>query len=234
MDCVQNSPALSSPTEESSGRSRSHKFEYLSFPSKFFLPSLLLNSFLNQLLFKLQEGANGARSDDIKHIKEELGTWINLNYKPIKLLNPKSQDGWGLQHDVCGRLLTPIQFDWQDAEYDPAICYVFVLSLFIRVRANICNGADGFSLANRYFLACLYPTGHGTNERLSNTFWEVNYFWRSAISFMFFLLVLIFPPVGLLCYFHITILSRWIRRGNCRWAGSQEKEDNREKDSHQE
>jgi hypothetical protein len=170
MDCVQNSPALSSPTEESSGRSRSHKFEYLSFPSKFFLPGLLLNSFLNQLLFKLQEGANGARSDDIKRIKEELGTWINLDYKPIKLLDPKSRDGRGLQHDVCGGLLTPIQFDWQDAEYDLAICYVFVLSLFIRVRANIRNGADGFSLANKYFLSCLYPTGCGDQRKVEQRF----------------------------------------------------------------
>ena len=73
-----------------------------------------------------------------------------------------------------------------------------------------------------------------TNKRLSNTFWEVNCFWRSAVSFMFFLLVFIFPPVGLLRYLHITILSRWIRRGNRRWAGSQEKQDSRAKESHQE
>jgi hypothetical protein len=75
---------------------------------------------LNKLLFKLQEGANGARSDDIKHIKEELGTWINLDYKPIKPLDPKTRDGRGLQHDVCGGLLTPIQFDWQDNDDEQA------------------------------------------------------------------------------------------------------------------
>ena len=80
-------------------------------------------AFLNQLLFKLQEGANGAHSDDIRCIKEELGTWINLDYKPIKLLDPKARDGRGLQHDVCGGLLIPIQFDWQDPEYDLTICY---------------------------------------------------------------------------------------------------------------
>ena len=81
---------------------------------------------LNQLLFKLQEGANGARSDDIKRIKEELGTWINLDYKPTKLLDPKTRDGRGLQHDICGELLTSIQYDWQDPEYDLTICFTFV------------------------------------------------------------------------------------------------------------
>ena len=119
---------------------------------------------------KLQEGANGARSDDIKRIKEELGTWINLDYKPIKLLDPKTRDGRGLQHDVCGGLLTPIQFDWQDPECDALHICLFVLILFIRVCANIRNGADGFSLANKYFLTCLYPTGRGNQQKVEQNF----------------------------------------------------------------
>ena len=137
-----------------------------------FCLNLSFIAFLNQLLSKLQEGANGARSDDIKRIKEELGTWINLDYKPIKLLDPKTRDGRGLQHDVCGGLLTPIQFDWQDLEYesDLSICYTLVLISFIRVRANIRNGADGFSPSNKYFITCLYPTGHGNQRKVEQNF----------------------------------------------------------------
>jgi hypothetical protein len=50
------------------------------------------------------------------------------------------------------------------------ITFVYVLTLFIRVRANIRNGADGFSLANKFFLACLYPTGRGNQQKVEQNF----------------------------------------------------------------
>jgi hypothetical protein len=67
---------------------------------------------------QLQEGANGARSDDIKRIKEELAIMVNSDYSPRVPLKPKTREGRGLQHDVCGQLLAPIEFDWDDDEYD--------------------------------------------------------------------------------------------------------------------
>jgi len=67
---------------------------------------------------QLQEGANGARSDDIKRIKEELAIIVNTDYSPDVALKPKTRDGRGLQHDVCGQLLVPIEFDWNDDEHD--------------------------------------------------------------------------------------------------------------------
>ena len=60
---------------------------------------------------QLQEGANGARSDDVKRIKEELANMVNCDYSPNVSLKPKTRDGRGLQHDVCGQLLVPIEFD---------------------------------------------------------------------------------------------------------------------------
>jgi hypothetical protein len=71
---------------------------------------------------------------------------------------------------VCGGLLTPIQYDWQDLEYDLFYICLFVLILFVRVRASIRNGADGFALANKYFLACLYPTGRGNQQKVEQNF----------------------------------------------------------------
>jgi hypothetical protein len=67
---------------------------------------------------QLQEGANGARSDDIKRIKEELAIIVNTDYTPDVALKPKTRDGRGLQHDACGQLLVPIEFDWNDDEHD--------------------------------------------------------------------------------------------------------------------
>ncbi|KDR66439.1 hypothetical protein GALMADRAFT_283872 [Galerina marginata CBS 339.88] len=98
---------------------------------------------LNTFLAALQDGANGARADDIKRIKEEIGNWINLDYKPPVPLNPKCREGRGLAHDLCGELLSPIEFNWQDLE----------------VRANIRNQKDGYAINNNYFLRCLYPKG---------------------------------------------------------------------------
>lgn len=130
MDCIQNSSAHDPATEECSGGSRPSKFECISFPSKF-SSRIFFIAFLHKLLFKLQEGANGAHSDDVKRIKEELGNWINLDYKPFNLLDPKTRNGRGLQHDTCGELLTPIQFDWQDLEYD-----LFLSCYMLYVRFN--------------------------------------------------------------------------------------------------
>jgi len=111
-----------------------------------------------------------------------------------------------------------------------SICLNF---FFIRVCANIRNGADGFSLANKYFLTCLYPTDRGDRRKVEQ------YFLRSQLLLKvshktYLFLDFTFPSVGLLCYLHITILGRWIRRGNRRWASSQEKEDSKAKESHQE
>ncbi|KAF8867594.1 hypothetical protein BD779DRAFT_1685585 [Infundibulicybe gibba] len=67
-----------------------------------------LTQFLTDVLVKLQDGANGARSDDIRRIKEEVGNWINQGYAPQVLLDPKTRYNRGLQHDICGKLLTPL------------------------------------------------------------------------------------------------------------------------------
>jgi len=68
------------------------------------------------MILQVQEGANGAHGDDIKRVKEELVTWINQDYQPKEILNPKTQSGQGLLHDVCGGLLVPIDFDWEDPQ----------------------------------------------------------------------------------------------------------------------
>ena len=42
---------------------------------------------------------------------------VNADYSPNVPLKPKTRDVRGLQHDVCGQLLVPIEFDWNDDEY---------------------------------------------------------------------------------------------------------------------
>ncbi|KAF8873130.1 hypothetical protein BD779DRAFT_1679382 [Infundibulicybe gibba] len=113
-----------------------------------------LTQFLTDVLVKLQDGANGARSDDIRRIKEEVGNWINQGYAPQVLLDPKTRYNRGLQHDICGKLLTPIEFNWDNSE----------------VRAGIRGGMEGFKISDNYFLNCLYPDGHATPSDIEHLF----------------------------------------------------------------
>ena len=54
---------------------------------------------------------------------------VNCNYSPNVSLKPKTQDGQGLQHDVCGQLHVPIEFDWDNDEYDLSTPVVCILNL---------------------------------------------------------------------------------------------------------
>lgn len=65
---------------------------------------------------QLQKGANDARSDDIRRIKEELAIWINRDYSPTPALELRSRHDRGLQNDTTGALLCPIEYDWSDNE----------------------------------------------------------------------------------------------------------------------
>ncbi|KIM41094.1 hypothetical protein M413DRAFT_445819 [Hebeloma cylindrosporum] len=91
----------------------------------------------------LQDGANGARGEDIGRINNLVATWVNDEYKPSVPLKPAFRDGRGIQHDVCGELLCPIKFDWRDPE----------------VRANVRSNKEGFTIRNKYFITCLYVKG---------------------------------------------------------------------------
>lgn len=66
---------------------------------------------------QLQKGANDARSDDVRRIKEELANWINQTFSPTTPLSLKQRDDRGLQNNITGRLLCPIEHSWDDDEY---------------------------------------------------------------------------------------------------------------------
>ena len=63
---------------------------------------------------QLQKGANDARSDDVRRIKEELALWLNIANAPNPPLNTKCRSDRGMDNDITGRLLCPIEYDWDD------------------------------------------------------------------------------------------------------------------------
>ncbi|KAJ3844017.1 hypothetical protein F5878DRAFT_603160 [Lentinula raphanica] len=63
----------------------------------------------------LESGANSARSEDIHNGAMELADWLNQrNPGPQPRIDHQTRAGRGFIHDFTGRLLCPIDFNWDD------------------------------------------------------------------------------------------------------------------------
>jgi hypothetical protein len=102
---------------------------------------------LTQYTPQLQKGANDARSDDVRRVKEEVASWINQTLSPTAPLSTKQRDDRGLQNDVTGRLLCPIEYSWDDDEY--AITIIDVCST---QRIAFVVFVERFKLRNSIYL----------------------------------------------------------------------------------
>ncbi|KAF9045028.1 hypothetical protein BJ165DRAFT_1527958 [Panaeolus papilionaceus] len=107
---------------------------------------------LDQLITQLQKGANDARSDDLRRIKEELANWLNESFTPTVAFSIKSRANRGLHNDITGQLLCPIEHDWDDEA----------------TRAAIRNG--NLNISDDLFLWCLYPSGKGHDSNVEKGF----------------------------------------------------------------
>ncbi|KAF9441624.1 hypothetical protein P691DRAFT_683321, partial [Macrolepiota fuliginosa MF-IS2] len=102
----------------------------------------------------LQKGANSARNNDNARIKWEVAFWINSKFNPQDCLDLRSCANCGLQHDVCGELLCPIDIDWSD----------------LLVCTSIHNGVLDVNINENFFLCCLYANNCGNPEDIERGF----------------------------------------------------------------
>ncbi|KAJ2914040.1 hypothetical protein MD484_g6382, partial [Candolleomyces efflorescens] len=86
---------------------------------------------LSKWFKELQIGAGRARSDDTHRLMSCVADWVNSSLTPAQLIRLSDRDNRGLQHDVCGMLLSPVDLDWDDAT----------------TRTNIRNFAEGYELS---------------------------------------------------------------------------------------
>ncbi|KAF9032750.1 hypothetical protein BJ165DRAFT_1568204 [Panaeolus papilionaceus] len=107
---------------------------------------------LDNFVAQLQKGANDARSDDVRRIKEELGGWLNHAFSPSLPFSIKSHGDRGLQNDITGRLLCPIQYEWDDEA----------------TRTRIKSGS--LNIADDLFLSCFYPKNNGDPNNVEAKF----------------------------------------------------------------
>jgi len=82
---------------------------------------------------KLQSGANDARSDDTSRLKVAVAEWLNSRMPYQTWLSAKAKEERGTHNDVTGRLLCPIDFDWDDLKYVPALLHKADLRLTIHL-----------------------------------------------------------------------------------------------------
>jgi len=119
---------------------------------------------LSCILSQLQSGANDARSDDTCRLKVSVAEWLNgRNSAEMQArLSAKKKSERGICNDVTGRLICPIDFDWDDLEY--VTCGAFRrygLIVLFSVRAKLRNAAPGYDFSSSFFLRCLYEEEGG-------------------------------------------------------------------------
>ncbi|KAF5367844.1 hypothetical protein D9615_010572 [Tricholomella constricta] len=109
-------------------------------------------------LSNLTRGANDARSDDVSSIKKSVAIWLNQSPKTQPPLNPDDRALRGLQHDTTGALLCPLEYDWDDKEYD----------FTVRTKLRTCE--DGFDVYSSFYARCFYKSGKGDLEDVEKGF----------------------------------------------------------------
>lgn len=68
------------------------------------------------IAIKLRKGSGGARGDDAANLKPIIVNWISqMDGIPLAApLSPSCKLDRGFEHDETGRLLCPIEYDWED------------------------------------------------------------------------------------------------------------------------
>ena len=88
-------------------------------------------SSLTQSEIKLQSGANDARSDDTSKLKVVVADWLNSRTPSGARISSKAKEERGINNDVTGCLLCPIDFDWDDPRYVPAFLHMVNLTIHL-------------------------------------------------------------------------------------------------------
>ncbi|KAJ7806462.1 hypothetical protein B0H14DRAFT_2875585, partial [Mycena olivaceomarginata] len=91
-----------------------------------------------------EDGSHNARSDDTKNLREAIVPWLVAAFPELSpSLDPDSRENRGIYHDDLGRLLCPVEFDWNDQS----------------VRAAIREGDPNYLITAGSWWAGLYPSG---------------------------------------------------------------------------
>ncbi|KAG1893115.1 uncharacterized protein F5891DRAFT_963489, partial [Suillus fuscotomentosus] len=70
---------------------------------------------LSHIYSKLNKGADGARADDTTRLKVTVASWLmQLTPPPSPVIQGQNKIGRGFNNDTTGRLICPVDYDWND------------------------------------------------------------------------------------------------------------------------
>ncbi|KAG2108543.1 hypothetical protein BD769DRAFT_1392712 [Suillus cothurnatus] len=93
-----------------------------------------------ELFVQLHQGADAARGDNTSKLKALVSEWVNREFKPDPLVDPDDKHSRGFSNDACGRLLCPLELDWNNPV----------------VKAGIWDRTDGYIVTDLSFPAFVY------------------------------------------------------------------------------
>lgn len=67
-------------------------------------------------LLQLTLGADAARADDTNALKSAVVTWLSYPDAATPRLRSRNKAGRGFYNYAMGRLLCPVEYDWDNAE----------------------------------------------------------------------------------------------------------------------
>ncbi|KAG1720163.1 uncharacterized protein EDB91DRAFT_1088934 [Suillus paluster] len=74
------------------------------------------------MLKKLKKGADAARGDNTSCLKDLVAAWVNQEFRPSPLIKPDDKHLRGFVSNVCGKLLCPADWDWDQNRIKVDIC----------------------------------------------------------------------------------------------------------------
>jgi len=64
---------------------------------------------------QLRKGASGTHGDDTANLKPAVISWLTeLLENPMVPLSPNNKSERGFEHDLTGKLLCPVEYNWND------------------------------------------------------------------------------------------------------------------------
>ncbi|KAG1750614.1 uncharacterized protein EDB91DRAFT_1244192 [Suillus paluster] len=106
------------------------------------------------MLKKLKKGADAAWGDDTSSLKDLVAGWINQEFCPSPLIRPDDKHWCGFASDVCGRLLCPAEWDWDQ----------------IHVKAGIHDRTTEYIVSENSWPLFMYENYQVNNDHLEEGF----------------------------------------------------------------
>ncbi|KAG1902951.1 uncharacterized protein F5891DRAFT_1186092 [Suillus fuscotomentosus] len=106
------------------------------------------------MLKKLKKGADAACGDNTSSLKELVAAWVNQEFCLSPLIKPDDKHSHGFASDICGKLLCPAEWDWDEN----------------RVKASICDRTTDYIVSENLWPLFMYEKDKLNRDKLEEGF----------------------------------------------------------------